>query len=674
MTTSDPAVPSAGRLSRWGKIVLVTFAAYGLAVILPDTLRPLLTEENVQSAPAVFRRFYPLGTLGFQADNDGKVISVDAGRDCHDWIAALPRSGASESGHGEPKASVAKAGARCPAWIEGVREGDQVDLKSHATSRRAINGLVFVAPKRLVGLDIAMGLDVDYTRATGNRTRELELMPVAEMLSGWERVWLLVAQLSAVVVFIGFCGYLVWHHPTAETWGLFLYSVWFNSGQYFVWYANLPERGLAVFDVLQCIAQALGLVGLLIFALHFPLDSVSGWRRACQPWLVLPFLALLAAGLWGFCNFFFGWPTETAYRLYYYLTYGVYLAIAFLFWDTYRTQPAERPRIRWVILGAAWGLLCFLIADTYEATSMVEMLNTLLGIRIPPLPQSALDFLYMMNVCFPATVFYAIRHHRVIKVRIAVTRGSVLMIALAVSFIIVGFLDRKMEHLVRAYMVYMPQYLEGLVLALLWLTLFLFRERLYDILESVLARKWHAAERRLEALVDRLEEPHGIRRDEVNRALTEEPAQALDLTSAALFRRRDDGAFELEYGIRWPAHVIGALHAAHPVVTALANEPKPLRGAEWGAERLFPELEEPALAAPVVVDHVVTRIAIYGPHTTGEDLDRDEVRVLRHLCRGAAVAYAHLEAEDLRREVEELRSRLRSDPTGDPTRGGAPTR
>jgi hypothetical protein len=652
--------PRPGRLSGWGRIALVALIAYGVIVIVPDTLRPLLT---VESTPGFLQRWYPLGILGFQADNDGKVISVDAGATCHEWTAPASKAadGNPANAAHAPEAHAARTPVPCPAWSAGIREGDTIDLKAPETFRRAVNGLVFVAPHEPVRLKIAS--------ATGGGSRVVTLMPAPEEMSGWQRLWLLIAQLSSIVVFIGFCGYLVWQHPTAETWGLFLYSVWFNSGQYFVWYANLPERGLAVFDVLQCLFQALGLVGLLLFALHFPMDSVAGWRRACQPLLVVPFLALLGAGLWGFCNFFFGWPTETAYRLYYYITYGIYFAIAVLFWYTYRTQPGDRPKIRWVILGASWGLLCFLIADTYEATSMVELVRERLGIRIPQLYQSFLDFLYMQNAWFPLTVIYAVRHHRVIKVRLAVTRGTVVMIALVLSLSFVGYLDMYVDEPIKHFLKQsMPRYVDVLILALIWLTLFLLREHLYDFLESILARKWHAAERRLEALVDRLEEPHGITRDEVNRALTVEPVRALDLTSAALFRRRADGAFEFECGVHWPADVVGVLDSGHPVVTALTNEPKPLHASDWGPERLFPELEEPALAAPVLVDRVVTRIVVFGPHTTGEDLDRDEVKVIRHLSRAAAVAYGHLETEELRREVEELRGRLHRGPAG-----GAPT-
>jgi len=671
MMTGERAISAPRELSMRGKILLIVLVAYGLAVIVPDTLRPVLTPDTIAAAPAFLHRWYPLGTLGFQADNDGKVTTVDLSAGCQAWMRGTPGGEKTEPGSRPAEREVGKPGPTCPAWIAGIREGDRIDLvATELTHRRAVNGLIFVAPDRPVTLHISMGLDIDYARATGNAARDVTLKPTPEVLTGPARLWLLAAQLSSMLVFIGFCAYLVWNHPTAETWGLFLYSAWFNSGQYFVWYANLPAAGLAYFDCLQVFFQALGLTGLLVFALHFPRDSVEGWRRTCQGWLVVPFLALLGAGLWGFCNYFFAWQTEAAYRLYYYLTYAVYLAIAFLFWHTYHTQPVERPRIRWVILGASWGLLCFLIADTYEATSMIELVNRVMPVPLPSLRQSVLDFLYLQNIAFPLAVFYAVRHHRVIKVRIAITRFAALMIALGVSFIVVGYVDLRLEHYIKEHM---PQYLSVLTLAPVWLVLFLLRERLYDLLDRVMFRTWHEAERKLEALADDLDETRGLSLDAINRALVEEPARALDLTSAAVFRRTDSGAFEYEWGIRWPDRILGTLRADDALVTSLTDhEPRTLRELDWGTRPEASDIEKPALAVPIVVERVVTRIALFGPHTTGEDLDRDEIRVLRQLSKAAAAAYEHLASEALRHELEELRGRLRSGSAADPSRGEAP--
>jgi hypothetical protein len=674
MREGSPAPRGARReLSLRGKILLLLLVAYGMAVIVPDTLRPVLTPDTLAAAPAFLHRWYPLGTLGFQADNDGTVTSVDLSPACRRWITRIPDGNQAEPVSEPAAQKVVRRGPPCPAWVAGIREGDRIDLAgTELTHRRAVNGLVFVAPDRPVTLHISMGLDIDYARATGSAARDVTLMPTPEQLTGPARLWLLAAQLSAMLVFIGFCAYLVWNHPTAETWGLFLYGAWFNSGQYFVWYANLPPAALAYFDCLQVFFQALGLTGLLVFALHFPRDSVEGWRRMCQAWLVVPFLALVGAGLWGFCNYFFGWQTEAAYRLYYYITYAVYLGIAFLFWHTYHTQPDERPRIRWVILGAAWGLLCFLIADTYEATSMIEMVNRVMPVTLPPLPQSVLDFLYLQNIAFPLAVFYAVRHHRVIKVRIAITRFAALMIALGVSFIVVGYVDLRLEHYIKERM---PQYLSVFTLAPVWLVLFLLRERLYDLLDRVMFRTWHQAERKLEALADYLDERGPLNLDQINGALVEEPARALDLTSAALFRRADGGAFEYELGVRWPDAILGTLRADDPLVTMLTDhEPRHLQDLDWDARPEAADIEKPALAVPIVVEGVVTRIVLFGPHTTGEDLDRDEVRVLRQLSRAAAAAYEHLISEALRHELEELRRRLGSGSASSPRRGEAPAR
>ena len=66
----------------------------------------------------------------------------------------------------------------------------------------------------------------------------------------------------------------------------------------------------------------------------------------------------------------------------------------------------------------------------------------------------------------------------------------------------------------------------------------------------------------------------------------------------------------------------------------------------------------PVIAFPIFVRHDLEAIAFYGGHETGEAIDPDEVRVLESLCVGAAAALDHLEAEQLRKQVDDLHRAL----------------
>src|SRR3984893_9323633 len=57
------------------KALIVSLALYAIAVVGLDTFRPVLHGGQDTGWPL---RWYPLATLGMEADNDGDVIAVDA--------------------------------------------------------------------------------------------------------------------------------------------------------------------------------------------------------------------------------------------------------------------------------------------------------------------------------------------------------------------------------------------------------------------------------------------------------------------------------------------------------------------------------------------------------------------------------------------------------------------
>src|SRR5262249_458422 len=87
---------------------------YAFGAILPDFGRLVPWEDLRDDALNTLapNAWYPLGSLGFEADNDGNVTKVEY---CG------------------------------PAWAKGIREGDMIDLSSLKTERRAVNQFGFVA-------------------------------------------------------------------------------------------------------------------------------------------------------------------------------------------------------------------------------------------------------------------------------------------------------------------------------------------------------------------------------------------------------------------------------------------------------------------------------------------------------------------------------------------------
>src|SRR5215210_6182307 len=95
--------------SRFERALVVLLAIYAVSVVGLDTLRPFVHGNADDAWPL---RWYPIAALGFEADNNGKVLSVDAGG---------------------------------PAAAAGLMPGQIIDLASVRPDRRAINIFVYVA-------------------------------------------------------------------------------------------------------------------------------------------------------------------------------------------------------------------------------------------------------------------------------------------------------------------------------------------------------------------------------------------------------------------------------------------------------------------------------------------------------------------------------------------------
>ena len=582
----DPKPLMSRALAPWAKAVVLLLTAYAVAVITPDTLRITPVEKWAPPLEA----WYPLGTLGFQADNDGRVTAVDVAQ------------------------SAAKA---------GIQVNDRILLDAPTTNRRAVNQFVFVNSKHIVTLRVATSLQPP---------RDVSLVPEAEQLTTAQKLSLLFAQLSGFF-FILLCTSLIWQHPSPQTWGLFLYSVWFNSGQYFVWYANLSDRWLGWFDWTQALFQALGLSGILLFALYFPRDTVDGWRHTTAKLLWIPALLFLTFSLLAFRNFTAGVPTETPYRVYYALTWAAYAAMFALFFDTYRTLVNQRPKIRWVILGALWALGCFLFADTYEATSMFARVEGLVHLR---LPEWLLNLLYAQSFWLPAAVFYAIRHYRVIKVRFAIARVLVFPAFVTLIAIAVKLGEMLIEYLLSQRFEWVEG-VRGILVVSLGVVATVADRHAHRFVESLVFRAWHRAETCLRAAAERLVEDDTLQLEQIHRMIIDLPLETLRLESAALFRHLSVGTYALEWSVAWPQEAARTFSSVDRASLATG-------------------LDFPSVVFGTAIDRGLSRIALFGPHRTGEDLDRDEVTVLRELTRAAAAAYQRVEADALRQELAKLRA------------------
>lgn len=601
--------PDPRKLTLIQKTIVVVLTVYAILAIAPDTLRPFPESPLTQEVQALCKEklsgydCYPLGTLGFDTDNDGKIEKVE------------------------------------PRGPAGIYEGNQIDLESVEPDRRFINKFSFVAHRSCYSFSVRDSSHGPFTITAKD-----------EEFKGHEKVALGVAQVSGLI-FILVCMFLVWCHPMPPTWGLFFYSLWFNSGQYFFWYANLPEQPwLIIFNFIQVGLQALGLTGFLSFALYFPYNDLKGWRRSSRPYL--PYLLGIVLGLllvfngWGFMNLVKPWQTETPFRVYYALTYCVYGLATLLLWNSYRTQPKVRPKVRWIAIFGSYGLLCWLMADTYETTGMLDWLTSLLSRW--PMPwldahgwttQAILNLMYAQNVMLPFAFLYTTLSHRVMGFRFLVSNAFVVLFPFILSIALIESFVETLN-------------LPGQLILATAITVSV-HDRLHRLVERWLCPQWHREKKCLEDMVKKLRDGEDLNLIKVNDMLVKGIGDALGLTSAALFYRRDDdGPFMRENVFHWPNGLEQKLPADHSfsirdgstiLLNSLGSDPVRLRVPDDENGRNSSRDSRAAiLAVPVVIGHHVSRLLLFD---RDEDFDPDEVRVIREVSLAAADAYRFLDLE-----------------------------
>ncbi|MBV9289615.1 MAG: hypothetical protein JO288_17670, partial [Hyphomicrobiales bacterium] len=208
------------------RIILTLSTIYALTLISPD----------------IFRIVRPLGSLGLIANADGFVYDTRG-----------PFLSDEDS----------------PAWKAGIRVGDRLDLNAMrcvplgadvcAANLALWGGVTFLMPGREAKLVL---------RATPDRpAQEITVVAEPRPASRALAMVLLLDEIAGVLVVLG-AAWLVWIRPGIMTWGFFVYTMWFNPGQSFLFYAWLQQWPWALMaqNVMSCVLQAIGYAGFLLFA------------------------------------------------------------------------------------------------------------------------------------------------------------------------------------------------------------------------------------------------------------------------------------------------------------------------------------------------------------------------------------------------------------------------
>jgi hypothetical protein len=575
--------------------------------------------------PDLYRTVRPLGSFGLMANFDGLIYDI-------------------KGPFLEETAS--------PAFRSGIRKGDRIDLSQMrcvpidtptcATVMAVIGGQQLVNPGRTASLFLAA--------TEGRPARQIGLVAAQRPIDWMVGIVLILDEIGGIL-FVLAAAWLVWTRPTGMSWGFFLYAIWFNPGQDFQFYALLQQWPAWLFAqyVAGVIAQATGYAGFLLFVLRFPANRSEPLWRPVERALPLVAIAVAALQLLNLA-YLFGYRTETVARMAFLAGYVVdAAALIILLVRRKHLAPLEYQRMRWVIWGCLIGLPAFILAEVLQQTTL---LTEVWGDFTPPEEVPGLFYLLNGVLCF--FVFEAVRRPRVVSVSIPLRRVTILGLLLSVPTLFVHQqVDRIQEEL----------HLPGWIwIAIASVMLFLI-SRLHEFAVDF-------ADRRLNPAFHRRKERLGMAGEailsatsfiEIEHLLLDEPLRTFGLASAAIFRE-EDGVFRRhENGAGWNQHNTATFAPTASILAGLAVE-RPLHiGPDDADQMQLPfGLQRPVLAVSVGNRLRCFAIAFYGPHESGADLDSNEGAVLGKLAENAALAYAQVETNLLRRQIKALERQLKS--------------
>ncbi|MBV8594785.1 MAG: hypothetical protein JOZ50_00895 [Candidatus Eremiobacteraeota bacterium] len=549
-----------------------------------------------------FRRIWiPIGLFGYQSNGDQTVFFVADGS---------------------------------PAAKSGMQISDKIDLQSTPVQFR-----YFAAQ----GATLQAGQKVTFSFIHGGTRRTVTLSSVPQVTEHYYAAYR-VAVLCVATLFIFLGAALVLLRPSLMTWGFFLYCLGNAPFTFFavtLWY---PYPWPYVEYNVQSLVIDAGVVGLLVFALCFLNEPLRDWRRSAlraMP-VLLALLAMLSTA-WGYC---WGWiggpPGELLSRIYIVVQAAWSLAVMYLFVDTYvRARGADRQRIRWVVVGFGLNLIALFI-------------NQFTTQYVPNSPIWLFHILQLSTVIVPLTVAYAVVRHRVIDVSFVVSRTLVYAVLTTMLVGVFSLIDWFFTDYLR--LARLGTFAEvGAVVAFgLWFNGL--HKRVDSFIDATFFRQRHKAEVQLARTAAAL--PLATTPKIVAHALVAEPVRTLSLASAALFQRDANAVFIRQESEGWEPRELGRLDDSDGYFLTLLqaeNGPLSLYDHPWRTEGVPSGPARPVLALPIFVRREVAAIVFYGSHVHGEPLDPDEIKAIAGLAMGASVAYDHLEAEAMKREVETVR-------------------
>lgn len=446
-------------------------------------------------------------------------------------------------------------------------------------------------------------------------------------------VWIVVTLWGVTVLAIGVIVVLARRNIVTVAFFVFTVQAAFTSSTPTYLENFFGTAGVPYVTTLFTSLSILGMAGIVTICIRFPDGAITPAGRSLEllGWSAAVIVQLYLAGAGG--NGYF--PEDE--RLAGIAAWLVVVAAVAGFALRYAAADvALRARLRWVGIGLAsfvaqdaifWGTHLHWLRTSFETYQVSFIVNVL-----------------------PFTFAYAVFRQRVIDVRFAGGRAVLYAVVSAIPF--AAF--RMTDWLVRTDLeqARIATAIDLLVAVGFGFALNLAKRRVDTLVERTFFRTRYEAERAVRDTIDALLRLPA--REDIDAAVVAACTGAMRFQSAAVFERAAaDYAKGYADGWEGSAVIVGA---SEPIVERLRSG-KTLAYLEAGDLAVGAPADDcrPVLAVPIWHFDDLDAILFVGRHRNGESPDPTEERIICALASAAGIAYARIDATELKRTVIELR-------------------
>jgi hypothetical protein len=524
----------------------------------------------------------------------------------------------------------------------GIRPGDVIDISRLSLSDRYRLRVGISPPGTTV--------DVSIHRGAERRQVTVRAGVLEHPINAYSTAVFLVSASVSLIVFAA----IAWRRPSLATAAL-VYAGTGNltTGNVCGLFSALPDPlyGFVCVAITALFASTPALA-LLPFVVRFPRAPIGRAGRIRMHvadaiffagFALYAYQASMEPILFGSWNVFDTWSQWVVAALTLAFAASVYVDAA----------GEGRRRIGWVITGlvvsdAGYTLFNLLVVDgPINSGPTSFLMASLLGLG--QLAQCAL----------PLALAYAILRHRVIDTGFVLNRTAVYAATTTLVLAMVGFVDWLVGRFLseQRYAVAV----EALVTIAFGFALNSLHARTERLVDRLIFRRRHLAEKRIEYRIAALAFAESSA--SVDDALVHDAADTLALSSAALFARASTAQpFRRAAARGWQPENAVEIETDSLLVRSLRSLERPIFLDDVAiSSARFPEgALRPSLAIPLVAQHDLLGVVLYGSHSDGASLDPEEVSLLARLTSAAATAYGAVEARQWRERAAQLEDTLRS--------------